>query len=64
MGTRALSRRSAIALLAILWLACVGSGAAAPPSTAGLPHGVTPDGHYYLGRADAPVTMVEYGDFL
>lgn len=58
-----LSRRSAIALLgATFWVGRGGRAAAA--STAGLPHGVTPEGHYYLGRADAPVTLVEYADFL
>lgn len=30
----------------------------------GLPHGVTPEGFFYLGRADAPVTVYDYSDFL
>jgi hypothetical protein len=60
-----LSRRSALALLgASTWRLGAWPASAAPRPTAGLPHGVTPEGHYYLGRADAPVTMVEYADFL
>lgn len=29
-----------------------------------LPRGLTPEGYHYLGRPDAPVTMVIYSDFL
>ena len=59
-----LSRRSALALLgASSWL-LRGTLASAATATAGLPQGITPDGHHYLGRLDAPVTMIEYGDFL
>ena len=59
-----LSRRSALALFgASSWLLRGALAPAATPSP-GLPQGITPDGHHYLGRLDAPVTMVEYGDFL
>jgi hypothetical protein len=30
----------------------------------GVPQGVTPEGFYFLGAADAPVAFTEYGDFL
>jgi hypothetical protein len=59
-----LSRRSALTLIgASSWL-LRGARVSAASTTAGLPQGVTPDGHHYLGRVDAPVTMIEYGDFL
>jgi hypothetical protein len=29
-----------------------------------LPEGLTPEGYHYLGRADAPATLVMYSDFL
>lgn len=48
---------------ALLALAGLTQAAAAPPH-AGLPHGVTPEGFHYLGRAEAPATLVEYADFL
>jgi hypothetical protein len=63
--TMRLSRRSALVLLgASSWLLRGALATAAPTATSGLPQGITPDGHYYLGRVEAPVTMVEYGDFL
>jgi hypothetical protein len=34
------------------------------PLYKGIPHGVTADGFYYLGEADAPATMTDYSDFL
>ena len=40
---------------------------AALPATAGpdaIPEGRTPEGYHLLGRADAPVTLVMYSDFL
>ena len=40
---------------------------AVPPAPGvfhGLPAGVTPEGWPYLGRADAPITVEEYTDFL
>lgn len=30
----------------------------------GVPHGVTPEGFYFLGQPNAPVTMTDYSDFL
>lgn len=30
----------------------------------GIPHGVTPDGFYFLGNPAAPVTLTDYSDFL
>ena len=42
----------------------LGAPAQAAPATVGLPQGITAEGHHHLGRADAPVTLVEYGDFL
>jgi protein-disulfide isomerase len=39
----------------------------AAPTTApasGIPEGVTAEGYHYLGRPDAPVTLVMYSDFL
>jgi hypothetical protein len=41
--------------------------AAVPQPTAmsgALPEGLTPEGYHYLGRADAPATLVMYSDFL
>jgi hypothetical protein len=29
-----------------------------------IPQGLTPEGYHELGRADAPVTLVMYSDFL
>jgi len=34
------------------------------PSYDGIPVGVTDDGFPYLGSADAPVTLIDYSDFL
>jgi protein-disulfide isomerase len=36
------------------------------PATAGaaIPQGLTPEGYHFRGRADAPVTIVMYSDFL
>jgi protein-disulfide isomerase len=33
-------------------------------ATASIPDGLTPEGYHILGRADAPVTLVMYSDFL
>jgi protein-disulfide isomerase len=33
-------------------------------TTASIPDGLTPEGYHILGRADAPVTLVMYSDFL
>ncbi len=30
----------------------------------GIPHGITAEGFPYLGNPDAPVTMIDYSDFL
>jgi hypothetical protein len=41
--------------------------AAAQPTAAvasAIPEGVTPEGYHYLGRPDAPATLVMYSDFL
>ncbi|MBK9712690.1 MAG: hypothetical protein IPO81_15470 [Kouleothrix sp.] len=39
---------------------------AAPPTAtaSGIPEGLTPEGYHVLGRADAPVTLINYSDFL
>jgi len=38
---------------------------AAPTAAQGtIPQGVTPEGYHFFGRADAPVTMVDFSDFL
>ena len=34
------------------------------PGAAAIPEGLTPEGYHVLGRADAPVTLVMYSDFL
>ena len=38
--------------------------AAPTASQAAIPQGLTPAGNHFLGRADAPITMVDYSDFL
>jgi hypothetical protein len=38
--------------------------APALPLYNGIPHGVTPDGFFFLGVPDAPVTLTDYSDFL
>jgi hypothetical protein len=43
------------------------SPAAQPATTAAeaaISQGVTPEGYHFLGRADAPATLVMYSDFL
>lgn len=35
-----------------------------PPETDQLPAGRNDDGTYYLGEADAPLTLIDYSDFL
>ena len=36
-----------------------------PPAAGGaLAEGLTPEGYHFLGRADAPATLVMYSDFL
>ncbi len=40
------------------------AAATAAPEQAGVPEGRTPEGYHVLGRADAPVTLVMYSDFL
>jgi hypothetical protein len=30
----------------------------------GIPQGVTPDGFPFLGQPDAPLTLIDYSDFL
>lgn len=39
---------------------------AAPPTAtaSGIPEGLTTEGYHVLGRADAPVTLINYSDFL
>lgn len=37
---------------------------AAPMTYNGIEQGLTADGFHYLGRADAPVTLTDYSDFL
>jgi len=37
---------------------------AAPLTYNGIEQGLTADGFHYLGRADAPVTLTDYSDFL
>jgi hypothetical protein len=49
-------------LVTVPWLPQPARPASAAAS--GLPHGVTGEGHHYLGEAAAPVTLVEYADFL
>lgn len=36
----------------------------APAEAAALAQGLTPEGYHFLGRADAPLTLVNYSDFL
>ena len=61
--------------LAGLWLLCSATGAAAqgPPRVQkvaavetyqGTPVGFTADGHPFRGKPDAPLTLVEYTDYL
>jgi protein-disulfide isomerase len=61
--------------LAALWLLCdpAGAGAQAPPRVQkvaaietyqGTPVGFTADGHPFRGKPDAPLTLVEYTDYL
>jgi protein-disulfide isomerase len=38
--------------------------AAPTAGQSGIPEGATPEGYHVLGRADAPVTLVMYSDFL
>jgi protein-disulfide isomerase len=40
------------------------AGAAQPGAAVAIPDGLTPEGYHILGRADAPVTLVMYSDFL
>ena len=40
------------------------AAATAAPEQAGVPESRTPEGYHVLGRADAPVTLVMYSDFL
>jgi hypothetical protein len=35
-----------------------------PTAEAAITQGVTPEGYHFLGRADAPATLVMYSDFL
>ncbi len=44
----------------------VATAAALQPPAAGgaLAEGLTPEGYHFLGRADAPATLVMYSDFL
>jgi hypothetical protein len=47
--------------------AAITSIAAQPPAATAelaIPEGLTPEGYHELGRADAPVTLVMYSDFL
>ena len=36
----------------------------APTASGAIPEGLTPEGYHFLGRADAPATLVMYSDFL
>lgn len=42
----------------------VAAATAAPEGQAGIPESRTPEGYHVLGRADAPVTLTMYSDFL
>jgi hypothetical protein len=40
------------------------AAAPAPTTSAAIAEGLTPEGYHFRGRADAPVTLVMYSDFL
>jgi protein-disulfide isomerase len=46
--------------------AAAGAPTKVAPTAAGdsIPQGLTPEGYHFRGRADAPVTIVMYSDFL
>ena len=46
-------------------LVTVATAAPRPTTASGaIPEGLTPEGYHFLGRADAPATLVMYSDFL
>jgi hypothetical protein len=43
----------------------IATAAPLPTAASGaIPEGITPEGYHFLGRADAPATLVMYSDFL
>jgi hypothetical protein len=58
-------RVTATAPIAATLPAAVATAAPVPTAASGaIPEGLTPEGYHFLGRADAPATLVMYSDFL
>jgi hypothetical protein len=58
------SRPASAAPAATLAAAPTAAAQPSPAAAGALPEGLTAEGYHFLGRADAPVTLEMYSDFL